>query len=248
MTNEPTIIRIAPQWDNAESRLFCTRIQTIVAGVSESAFIHRGRNSLIRLTVLGTDVVIKLFHPKKNIGSILRWGSKAVKAFDNATKLVELGIGTPEPYAAVHFPDGTKAYVCAWVGNCQQVWSLNDHHIAEGDRIATDLGSFIACMHLAGALHRDNTPGNILLRPVENRFEFLVVDTNRMRFGPVGMWAGLGSLVQLECDDRLLEGYCWARSWSGNLANRLFKIRKKLHHCAWWFKNNTRPLRRKLGF
>lgn len=247
MSAENDVVRIAPDWDSPAHRAFCADLPRHAAQADHAAVLHRGRNTLVRMTLDEHEVVAKFFPPKRGLKGLLRRGCKATQAYDHAARLVELGIGTPAPLAAVRYADGSACYVCAFAPNSHKVWDLHDGLIAEGERIATDLGAFVACMHLAGVLHRDNTPGNILLTPVDDRFEFLVVDTNRMRFGSVGLWTGLGSLVQLECEDRLLEGYCWARGCSTGLARRLFAIQRLRHQLSWSLKNGTRPLRRRLG-
>lgn len=247
MTMDAEVLRIAQDWDTPGHRELCAALPRLVATTPGEAVVHRGRNTLVRLDADGTAVVAKMFPPKRGLKGLLRRGCKAVQAYDHAARLIDLGIGTPTPLAAVRYADGSACYLCAWAAGCRQVWDLHDGLVPEGDRIATDLGAFVACMHLAEVLHRDNTPGNILLKPVEDRFEFLVVDTNRMRFGPVGLWAGLGSLVQLECDDRLLEGYCWARGCAGGLARFIFRVQRLRHQLNWSLKNGTRPLRRRLG-
>lgn len=247
MTMDAEVVRIAQDWDTPGHRAFCAALPDHVAQATGTAIIHRGRNTLARLDADGLAVVAKRFPPKRGLKGWLRRGCKATQAYDHAARLVELGIGTPTPLAVVRHADGSSCYLCTWAENSRRVWDLHDGLIPESDRIATDLGAFVACMHLAGVLHRDNTPGNILLKPVDDRFEFLVVDTNRMRFGSVGLWAGLGSLVQLECDDRLLEGYCWARGCAGGLARLIFRIQRLRHRFNWWLKDGTRPLRRRLG-
>ncbi len=247
MPQDADVVRIANGWDTPDHRTLCAELARLVASTPAEGILHRGRNTLARLDIDGMQVVAKLFPPRRGLKGLFRRGCKATQAYDHAVRLVELGIGTPAPLAAIRYADGSACYLCAWAANCRRVWDLHDGLVPEGDRIAADLGTFVACMHLAGVLHRDNTPGNILLRPVEDRFEFLVVDTNRMRFGPVGLWAGLGSLVQLECDDRLLEGYCWARGCTGRWARILFRIQRFRHRLYWWLKNGTRPLRRRLG-
>lgn len=248
MVDSCSVIRLASTWDNAEQRTFCAELPQRLAAAAETAVLHRGRNLLVRLETSAGEVVAKQFPPRRGLKGLFRRGCKATQAFDHATQLQELGIGTPDPLAAIRFADGSSCYVCAWISDCRSVWDLHDRIIPDSDRHCYDLGSFVGCMHIAGALHRDNTPGNILLKPDGESFDHLVVDTNRMRFGSIGLWTGIGSLVQLECEERLLEGYDWARGYAEGRAHRLFRFQALRHRLAWRLKNSTRPLRRRLGF
>jgi hypothetical protein len=247
-----TAVRIDPAWDTPATRAACgglaATLVTTLATLPESAVIHRGRNTLFRLTMADTEVVAKVFPPRHGWRRLVRRGCKANQALDHAARLRDLGLGTPAPYAALQFADGSACYICAWIPGCRRVWELHDGLLPDGDRHCAELGAFVARMHLAGVLHRDNTPGNILLKPAGDRFDQLVVDTNRMRFGRVGRCVGLASLVQLECQDRLLDAYCRVRGWSGRLPRLLFRCHRLVHRVKWWLKDGTRPLRRKLGF
>lgn len=245
------VVRIAGTWDNAELRAACAGIAERIAGQPADAAIWRGRNTLTRLELGGRQVVAKAFPPPRNLlKRMQRIGraSKAVRAFDHAAEMQRRGIGTPTPWAAIESDDGAAWYLCDWLADCRPAWHLHDGKIPDGDRWCDELGAFMGRMHEAGAYHYDNTPGNILLHPAGEGWEFLVVDCNRMRFGAVGRWAGLRSLAQLQCQGRLLAGYCRARGWDLESTRRIYDLRLALHKATWGLKDGTRPLRRRLGF
>ena len=50
-------------------------------------------------------------------------------------------------------------------------------------RLAVALGKFLARIHHAGLLHPDLHPGNILVRPLENQFEFCLIDLHDAKLG-----------------------------------------------------------------
>ncbi len=234
------LLRLAPAWDTATARTWCQGIAGHVAAATEK--LHEARNALVRLDGPGGAVVVKAF------GRGHAWRSspvaKAIASYDNAQRLLDLGVPSPLPLAVV--ADGRCAwYVCVWADGFTTAWAIHD-----GEADAADaLGTFVGDMHEAGALHRDNTPGNTLVRQAEDgTWEFTVVDVNRVSFGPVGMLAGLGSLVQLECSERLLPAYLLARRWPrGGLPVQLFALLKGWHRFRWWLKDGTRPWRRRLG-
>jgi hypothetical protein len=244
------IKRLHREWDRPEIRSACSDLARRLAELPPESLIYRGRNLLYRLELGGREVVAKAFPaPRTTLKRLQRLGraSKAVRAFDHASWMLERGIGTPEPFAAVESPDGAAWYICAWAEGCRPAWHIHDRKVPDSDRLSDELGAFIGRMHQAGAYHYDSTPGNILLRLHGEAAEFLVVDCNRMRFGRVSAWAGLRSLVQLDCQGRPFAAYCRARGWNPRLPAALYALRTAMHRLAWAFKNGTRPLRRKLG-
>ena len=60
--------------------------------------------------------------------------------------------------------------------------------------LAKALAHFAANIHLHEILHKDFTPGNILWKQDEEGFHFMLVDINRMNFGPVSKKKGLYNL------------------------------------------------------
>lgn len=220
-----------------------------IAAASDGV-IYRGRNTLTRLTVAGHDVVAKAFPaPRTLLKRLQRVGrtSKAARAFDHARQMQDAGIGTPQPLAAIEADDGRAWYLCAWADGCTTLRHLTKQEGPEIDALCLAVGAFIGHMHQAGAYHYDSTPGNVLMRATPDGTEFLVVDCNRMRFGRVGAWAGLRSLVQLDWRGRLLDSYCSARGWNASRVRWLYRLRLWIEHWSRKLKNLTRPWRRKLG-
>ena len=234
------LLRLAPAWDTATARAWCAKITDHVTNAAD--VLHQARNALVRLEAPGGIVVVKAF------GRGHRWRSspvaKAVASYDNAQRLLDLGIPSPRPLAVI--ADGRSAwYVCVWAEGFATAWDINDRVVEASDA----LGAFVGRMHEAGVLHRDNTPGNTLVRQAEDgTWEFTVVDVNRVTFGPVGMIRGLASLTQLECAERLLPSYRMARGWRRNgLPEQIFALLKSWHRFRWWLKDGTRPWRRRIG-
>jgi tRNA A-37 threonylcarbamoyl transferase component Bud32 len=245
-----TIDRLAPAWEDPAIRDGCARLADSIAALPGDAVIYRGRNVLTRLTIAGREVVAKAFPaPRTLLKRLQRIGraGKAVRAFDHAARMQALGIGTPEPLAALAAADGRAWYLCAWADGCTTVRHLGKEHGPDSDRQCAALARFIGRMHQAGAYHLDSTPGNILLREDATGIHFQVVDCNRMRFGRVGAWAGMRTLAQLRCGERLLAGYCEVRGWVPERVRWRYDLQLWLHRWNWRLKNASRPLRRKLG-
>jgi tRNA A-37 threonylcarbamoyl transferase component Bud32 len=245
-----SLVRLAPAWDQPSIRQELSVLLQAIAARMTDGVIYQGRNTLTRLTIAGREVVAKAFPaPRTLLKRLQRIGrqSKAVRAFDHAERMQRLGIGTPEPLATIAADDGRTWYVCAWADGCTTVRHINKQSGPEIDRLCADVGAFIGRMHQAGAYHFDNTPGNVLLREHGETATFLVVDCNRMRFGRIGAWAGLRSLVQLDWRGRLLDSYCAARGWNPARVRWMYHLRVALERWTRALKGATRPLRRKLG-
>jgi tRNA A-37 threonylcarbamoyl transferase component Bud32 len=250
MDSNLVIVRLAPAWEDHVVREALNTLPDLLARQAPDAVIYAGRNVLTRVKIGGYDVVAKAFPAAQTVLKRLqRFGrtSKAVRAFDHDRRMLDLGIGTPEPFAVIEATDGRAWYLCAWIADCATVRYLDQRDGDEAEKLCHDLGHFIGQMHHLGVYHFDSTPGNILLRQVNNQSHFLVVDCNRMRFGRIGVWAGLRSLVQLETRGRLLTGYCQARSWDVARVKRTYQLRLWCDRMILRMKKFTRPLRRKLG-
>ena len=146
--------------------------------------IYAARNTIFRLVDDGQPLAVKYFAKsgilKRIIYTFLR-KSKARRSFENSQRLLQLGIGTPQPvgYREV-YRGGLIAesfYVCRHIDNCRDLrwWEDGD----DSDVTLPLLAQLMARMHRAGVLHRDFSPGNIVY---DQNHNFYLLDVNRMRF------------------------------------------------------------------
>ena len=63
--------------------------------------------------------------------------------------------------------------------------------------MAPALAAFTAYMHEKGVLHKDFSPGNILYKVENGKYDFTIVDINRMYFGQVDMKTGCRNFSRL---------------------------------------------------
>ncbi len=253
-----TVVRLAAGWDEPERRAWCERLEDRARAVPPHAVIYRGRNVIFRDVVAGEEVAVKRFpvaSPAKRLVYRLR-ATKAVRAFDHALRLEAFGIGTPRPLAAVEVRRGgwpIASYFCsAYLPEFREARELRLPGAPERGLLLKLLGQFVGRLHELGAVHRDLTSGNILLVPDRARpggVSFQLVDINRMRFGRVGVFAGVANLVQLRLDDdgEVLEGYCQARGLDPARLRRLYAARLAWRGLTQAAKERTRPWRRRLG-
>ena len=71
-------------------------------------------------------------------------------------------------------------------------------------------------MHEKGILHKDFTPGNILYKKDDAGYHFMLVDINRMSFGPISTKQGLPYLIKFwgpkHFTELVIEAYCKVRN------------------------------------
>lgn len=114
--------------------------------------------------------------------------SKARRSFEFANKLLENGIGTPQPFAFLENYDwiGLKdSYYVSEHLNCdltyRELVEIPDY--PNRDKILRQFTQFSYQLHQKGIEFKDHSPGNTLIKKTENgEYEFFLVDLNRMEF------------------------------------------------------------------
>ncbi len=251
------IVRLAAEWDTPATRAFCTRLEEAARTAPAEAVLHRGRNLIFRGAVGHELVAVKRFPVVGARRLLYRVRSgKAVRAFDHATRLVSLAIGTPRPLAVVELRRGgapmAAFYCCAFLPSFQEARALKRPDLENRTRLLERLGEFIGGVHERAVLHRDLTSGNVLIVPDPGReggVSFALVDLNRMRFGAVGMRRGIANLAQLRLSDGgvLLSAYCRARGLAPDDVAGWYRLCLAVRSARQDIKERTRPLRRRLG-
>ncbi|MBR1882674.1 MAG: hypothetical protein IJ808_06625, partial [Muribaculaceae bacterium] len=153
-------------------------------GELHGEIVHRGRNSLYRLTVEGVDLVVKSFShmtvANRFIYAHLR-KSKAVRSYDNAVRIAQLGLLTPDPIASIDVIQYGNLrrgyYICRYV-DAQKTTRWYER--PDGKELETILATYIYGLRSMGVWHRDLNPGNILRDRQGNLF---LIDLNRISFG-----------------------------------------------------------------
>ncbi|MDE7368844.1 MAG: lipopolysaccharide kinase InaA family protein [Muribaculaceae bacterium] len=154
---------------------------------SEAKVIYKGRNTVYTIHDNGRYINIKAFKkpafPNDYIYTNFR-KSKARRSFENAQKLIELGIKTPLPIAYIEIKEGAKLtrsyYLSEQMDNLQTVrdWSKFEF----SDKLLDSLAAFMKELIDKKIYHRDFSPGNILFEKTDDKFTFYLVDLNRMEF------------------------------------------------------------------
>lgn len=180
------IIKINPDYER-----FRPQIEAIVRhGMPDGAeVIYRGRNTLYRLRMGDSAVIVKEFGRPNAVNAFVYTTlrrSKARRSYENAERMRVLGFESPEPIAWGETREGLKltgsCYICAELRGATEMRHWEEFPFA--DTLLPAFATEIHRLHQAGVWHKDFSPGNILFTGDAARgYTFHYVDLNRMRFG-----------------------------------------------------------------
>jgi len=183
-------------------------VKTLFASSCET--LYRARNEIRQVDYAGQRLVIKSFKVPSFLNRFV-YGrfrkSKAQRSYDNSQKLQQLGICTPTPVGYQEYYQGALLAESFYVSvlhepryRLEQV--LHGDPVPEREAILAALGRFVGELHKCGVLHRDLSPGNILIRDINGKFDFCLVDTNRMTFGPLDLTQRMRNFAMLWATDQ----------------------------------------------
>lgn len=187
---------------------FVKNIQTYFKQNNET--IHKARNELKILNYNDTSVVVKSFKVPHFINKIVYTffkDSKAKKSYDYSIKI---GDFTPKPIAYVVF------YKLGLIAESYFVSEefkydftirepLLDDNFEDKEKIFQQFAKFTYELHEAGIFHQDYSPGNILVKKVQNEYIFKIVDINRMQFISMSLDKRLKNFCKLWAKDKDLQ-------------------------------------------
>lgn len=194
-------------------RAYESRIRDFHRGSdADGVTLHSGRNLIRTMTIGGSpgesiEAAVKSFavpaRPRGFVYARLR-PSKAWRSLVHAEKLLALGIGTPDPIACIEYENAAclreSYYISRYWPPDVDLTGLLYRGESLGERtdaLLEQLAGFTCHQHDNGVLHRDYNPGNILVRFRGKRFEFALVDLNRLRFDILGADDRISGLVRL---------------------------------------------------
>jgi len=151
------------------------------------------RNKLKLFDLNGTVVNIKSFKVPHLFNQIVYKffrKSKAQRSFEYANKLLELGVGTPQPIAYYTFPSlllFKKSFYISEHQNSDLTYRELSHDLnyPNHERILRAFTRFTYDLHEKGILFLDHSPGNTLITITNDDYNFSLVDLNRMIFKPL---------------------------------------------------------------
>ncbi|WP_194767839.1 lipopolysaccharide kinase InaA family protein [Tamlana sp. I1] len=151
---------------------------------------NQDRNSLKLFQLQGETINVKSFRIPNLVNQIaycLFRKSKAQRSFEYASRLKELGIGTPNPIAYYEFKNFflfKKSFYISEHLNYDLTYRelTTDFNIPNYEAILRAFTRFTFQLHEKGIHFLDHSPGNTLVQLNNGDYKFYLVDLNRMEF------------------------------------------------------------------
>jgi len=170
---------------------------------SRGQVMEAGRNLIKQDRVDGVHLVIKqyrrIYLPNKVRYSYF-YPSKAQRAYDYGTRLLQNGFNTPTPIAFIEVRRNTliqsSYFICEYT-DLTTLTAVVQGKVTPPPNLMVELARFTYSLHVKHLYHIDYSVGNILYREAGGRIDFALIDNNRMKFGSVSFNEGIKNLVRL---------------------------------------------------
>lgn len=180
--------------------------------VQDDHSIHKARNELKIISFGNLKTVVKSFKVphlfNRAVYTFFR-ESKAHKSYHNALRLEALGISTPAPIAAIEFfESGLLAesfFISEYFEYDFTIRTPLLEPLSDRETIFKAFAAYTYDLHRKGVWHLDYSPGNILIKRIENGYQFSIVDINRMEFRSITPLEGCENFNKLWASDEELE-------------------------------------------
>lgn len=172
--------------------------------------IHKARNELKILTYENESLVVKSFkvpHFLRRMYYTFFRDTKAKKSYEHSLKL---GIFTPKPIGYIEFYHNTLLLDSYFIAeNFAYDFTIRepllDAEFKNKTKILQAFAAFTFKLHEKGILHKDYSPGNILIRKEQGGYNFKVVDINRMVFKTLSLEERMKNFNKLWANNSDLE-------------------------------------------
>ncbi len=165
---------------------------------------HLGRNHIRIAEVDETKLVIKYFKRITSVNRLIYGNlrkSKAKRSFENSLRLLENGIGTPEPVGFIDIYSRCSLqksfYVCLYT-DYKDIKELLSKPLSESEDGMRAFARLTSKMHHAGIYHGDYNLSNVLYNFDGNQYDFCLIDNNRMRFRSFSPRTGVKNLKRMK--------------------------------------------------
>lgn len=210
----------------------------------EGEVIYKGRNTVSKFFVGDHCFNVKSFKAPNFINKFVYGyfrASKAERSYLHAKKLLELGVNTPEPVGFLEvYKNGfldRSYYISIQHPYDFIIRDVFNYHVSNREEI---LEQFIRYtyekLHKNNVFHLDYSAANVLITvKEEGKYDFSIVDLNRMKFMPIDYQTGLYNLRQLDADSDtlIIMGMSYARLWQKDPeegARKLIALDQKYKH------------------
>ena len=171
--------------------------------------IHKARNELKIINYSDIDTIVKSFKVPNILRRIVYTyfrDSKAKKSYEYSLKIKEF---TPTPIGYIEFYSSgliDDSYFISEKFNYDFTIRepLIEKNFENRDEVFKAFAKFTFELHNNDILHKDYSPGNILIKKENNDFIFKVVDINRMEFKELNLDERLKNFNKLWAKDEYL--------------------------------------------
>jgi len=167
--------------------------------------IHKARNEIKILDYENQNLIVKAFKVPNLLNKIVYTffrGTKAKKSYENSLRISSF---VPKAIGYIEFRKFGLLSDSYFISE-QFEYDFTIREVITGadfkdrENIFKELAKFTFLLHEDGILHKDYSPGNILIKLNEDGYEFKIVDINRMEF------------KELNIDERLKNfSHLWAK-------------------------------------
>jgi serine/threonine protein kinase len=189
---------------NPEYEFLRKYIEDIPENFDSIGTVMESKRNIIREdSIQGTRVVIKSFrriYLTNRIHYSFFYPSKAERAFDHAMILRHNGFNTAMPIAYIEVTRYgliNQSFFISEYLDYQPLNKVSDWESFMESELILELARYTLRLHLNNIYHKDYSLGNILFKKIDNKYQFALVDNNRMSFGPVSVEKGIRNLVKL---------------------------------------------------
>ena len=178
---------------------------------ASSNVLHNQRNEIRVITYKNENYVVKAFRLPNIVNRIAyRYfrSSKAKRSYEYSIKVgAEL---CPEAVAYIEEKKGLLLFKSYYISKHYDYdfeirALLKDKSFENRTQILEEFAEFTHVLHEKNILHRDYSPGNILIKQAGKHYQFKIVDVNRMQFKALTMDERLSNFVRLSVDDKTMK-------------------------------------------
>jgi serine/threonine protein kinase len=172
--------------------------------------IHKARNELKVLSYKEVDLVVKSFKIPNILKSIIYTffkSSKAKRSYEYSLKIENF---TPKPIGYIEYYRWHLLYDSYFISERFDYdftirEPLIDKSFEDREEIFKQFARFTYELHKNGVLHKDYSPGNILVKMDDKGYLFKIVDLNRMNFKTLTIKERLKNFDKLWASDEDLD-------------------------------------------
>ncbi len=168
--------------------------------------IHKARNEIKILNYDNEQLIVKSFKIPNVFNKIVYTffrDTKAKKSYENSMKIIKF---VPKPIGYIEFKSLGLLHDSYFISEkfdydftIREV--LLDENFEDRDNIFKLFAKFTLELHENGILHKDYSPGNILIKKGNKEYIFNIVDINRMEFRELNTEDRLKNFSQLWAKD-----------------------------------------------